>query len=159
MTSESSYFLPMENHYLPQQFYFLDTQSQKSSKKKKDAKKKEILIGPKNNNINFYRILNCHETNDTEILGLTTLMIKNIPMKFMQQDVLQLINPNFHGKYDYFYLPMDLKTQSSVGYAFINFIDPLFILDFYLTFNYIKWSNYMPNCNSGKLGEIVYANM
>ena len=54
---------------------------------------------------------------------------------------------------------MDLKTQSSVGYAFINFIDPLFILDFYLTFNYIKWSNYLPNCNSGKLGEIVYANM
>ena len=73
--------------------------------------------------------------------------------------MLSLINPNFYGKYDYFYLPMDLKTQSSVGYAFINFIDPLFILDFYLTFNYIKWSNYLPNCNSGKLGEIVYANM
>jgi hypothetical protein len=86
-------------------------------------------------------------------------MIKNIPMKFMQQDVLALINPNFYGKYDYFYLPMDLKTQSSVGYAFINFIHPLFILDFYLTFNFIKWSNYMPNCNSGKLGQIVYANM
>jgi hypothetical protein len=56
--------------------------SQKSSKK--DLKKKEFFIGPKNNAINFYRILNCHETFDQEILGLTTLMIKNIPMKFMQ---------------------------------------------------------------------------
>jgi hypothetical protein len=58
-----------------------EVKSQKSSKK--DKNKKEILIGPKNNSINFYRILNCHETYDQEILGLTTLMIKNIPMKFL----------------------------------------------------------------------------
>jgi hypothetical protein len=86
-------------------------------------------------------------------------MIKNIPMKFLQQDVLALINPRFYGKYNYFYLPMDLKTQNSVGYAFINFIDPLFILDFYLSFQRIKWSAFMPNCNSAKLAELVYANM
>jgi len=54
---------------------------------------------------------------------------------------------------------MDLKTQSSVGYAFINFADPLFILDFFLAFHLIKWSDYMPLCNSNKQGEIVYANM
>lgn len=54
---------------------------------------------------------------------------------------------------------MDLKTQSSVGYAFINFIDPMFIPDFYLTFQQIIWSDFMPYCNSNKRGEIVYANM
>ena len=68
------------------------------------------------------------------MLSLTTLMIKNIPVKFLQGDMLKLIDKNFMGKYDYFYLPMDLKTQCSVGFAFINMLHPLYILDFYLEF-------------------------
>jgi RNA recognition motif 2 len=64
----------------------------------------------------------------------TTVMIKNIPNKFKQQTVLDLINMTHKYKYDYFYLPMDLKTQCNVGYAFINFIDPVYILDFFIEF-------------------------
>ena len=140
---------------------FSDTRSQQSAKSSKSKKsvKKQILIGPKNNQIDLKRILLCRQSYDEECESLTTLMIKNIPIKFLQQDMLHLINRNFQGKYDYFYLPMDLKTQSSVGYAFINFIDPMFIPDFYLTFQQIIWADYMPMCNSNKRGEIVYANM
>ena len=44
----------------------------------------------------------------------TTIMIRNIPNKFKQGQLLIMINMNHQGKYDYFYLPMDLKVHQSV---------------------------------------------
>ena len=89
----------------------------------------------------------------------TTLMIRNITTKFMKNDLLKLIDANYYGKYDYFYLPIDLQTQCSIGFAFLNMTHPLFILDFYLEFNYFKWQDLYPDCKSTKCCEIVYANM
>lgn len=86
-------------------------------------------------------------------------MIKNIPIKFTQNDMRKLIDKNFDGKYDFFYLPMDLTTKCNVGFAFINMIHPLFILDFFLEFHCQKWSETVPQCNSQKYCEIMYANM
>lgn len=43
----------------------------------------------------------------------TTIMIRNIPNKFKQGQLLIMINMNHQGKYDYFYLPMDLKVLLS----------------------------------------------
>jgi len=40
-----------------------------------------------------------------------------------------------------------------VGYAFINFVNPLFILPFYENFNAHKWKRF----NSGKICQITYA--
>lgn len=144
----------------------------KVGKHVKNAKvRKKVLIGPKNNQINLEKILLASQQpdgalnrpefieDDEEVLSLTTLMIKNIPVKFLQGDMLTLIDKNFTGKYDYFYLPMDLKTQCSVGFAFINMLHPLYILDFFLEFHQIRWSDHVPLCNSGKYGEIVYANV
>ena len=71
-------------------------------------------------------------------------MIKNIPIKFMQADMLKQIDKNYKGKYDYFYLPMDLQTKNSVGFAFINFLDSMYILDFFLEFNLTKWTDLVP---------------
>jgi len=73
--------------------------------------------------------------------------------------MLKLLNEKFSGKYDFFYLPMDLKTKYNVGFAFINMIHPLFILDFYLEFNAMKWNEKVAECNSQKYCEIMYANM
>lgn len=38
-------------------------------------------------------------------------MIRNIPNKFKLNALLDMINIQHQGKYDYFYLPMDLKVR------------------------------------------------
>jgi len=118
-----------------------------------------VLIGPKNNQIEVERILTARDRGDDEILKQTTLMIRNIPIKFNQQDMIKLIDTKFKNQYDYFYMPKDLKTQCCVGFAFINFVDAIFIVDFYLYFNCIKWSDFIRRCNSNKHCEITYANV
>lgn len=40
----------------------------------------------------------------------TTLMIKNIPNKYTQRMLLQTIDIQFKGTYDFFYLPIDFKV-------------------------------------------------
>lgn len=82
----------------------------------------------------------------------TTLMIKNIPNKYSQVMVLAEINVNHIKKYDFFYLPIDFNNKCNVGYAFINFIDPLNILDFFKEFNNRKWNKF----NSEKICEVRY---
>ena len=81
-----------------------------------------------------------------EILNLknmqTTIMIKNIPNKYTQKMLLQEINENHKGKYDFFYLPIDFKNKCNVGYAFINFVDAIFILKFYEEFNGKNWKRF-----------------
>ena len=72
---------------------------------------------------------------------------------------MRVINKDFRFKYNYVYLPIDLKTRQSVGFAFINMTHPLFVLDFYLEFNFLKWSEACPDCNSKKMCQIVYANV
>lgn len=72
---------------------------------------------------------------------------------------MQLVDEKFSGQYDYFYLPIDVKTQCGVGFGFINMIHPLFILDFFLEFNCVKWSDKIQKCNSTKYCEITYANV
>ena len=70
------------------------------------------------NTINFHAILNGMQT-------LTTVMIKNIPMRFSQQDLLQMIQERHSEAFDYFYLPMDLKVSSGckvLDHTFDNLI-------------------------------------
>jgi hypothetical protein len=50
------------------------------------------------------------------------------------------------------YLPIDFVNQANVGYAFVNFVHPLFILDFYHEFQNRKWSKF----NSNKKCDIKY---
>ena len=85
-------------------------------------------------------------------------MIKNVPIKFSQLDLLTIINKNFKDKFNYFYLPKDLRTQKGMGFAFINLTHWAYIIDFYLEFNCIKWSEYI-QCNSQKYCEISYSNV
>jgi hypothetical protein len=41
----------------------------------------------------------------------TTLMIRNIPNKYSQAAVLDEINEQFLGTFDFFYLPIDFKNR------------------------------------------------
>jgi len=83
----------------------------------------------------------------------TTLMIKNIPNKYDQEMLLGALDKNHKGLYDFFYLPIDFRNKCNVGYAFINFIEPRSIVNFYNEFNNKKWSKF----NSEKVCQLTYA--
>lgn len=83
----------------------------------------------------------------------TTLMIRNIPNKYTQTGVLEEINTNHLGKYDFFYLPIDFKNRCNVGYAFINFNEATHIPAFCEEFNNHKWNHF----NSEKVCQLTFA--
>jgi hypothetical protein len=83
----------------------------------------------------------------------TTLMIRNIPNKYSQRVLLEEINHNHMGRYDFFYLPIDFKNKCNVGYAFINFMDAMAIVSFSNEFNQQRWKNF----NSEKVCALSYA--
>lgn len=85
--------------------------------------------------------------------GKSTLMIRNIPNKYTQDLMLERIDRNFQGHYDFFYLPIDFKNKCNVGYAFINFLQVNSIKPFYQEFNNTKWERF----NSEKICVINYA--
>ncbi|TFY57568.1 hypothetical protein EVG20_g8496 [Dentipellis fragilis] len=52
----------------------------------------------------------------------TTVMIKNIPNKMSDRDLLEFIAAVCPRRIDFFYLRMDFQNGCNVGYAFVNFI-------------------------------------
>ncbi|KAI8233902.1 Meiosis protein mei2 [Colletotrichum sp. SAR 10_98] len=84
----------------------------------------------------------------------TTIMLRNIPNKVDQAMLKRIVDESSWGKYDFMYLRIDFANDCNVGYAFINFVDPLDIVDFVNTRGNQRW-----NCfKSDKVAEISYAN-
>ncbi len=80
-----------------------------------------------------------------------TIMIKNIPNKFNQEYILNIINQNFKGTYDVFVLP--INKFRNFGYAFINFTSIYYIPYFYYIFNDNMWFG----TNSQKVCKLAYS--
>jgi RNA recognition motif 2 len=87
---------------------------------------------------------------------MTTLMIKNIPNRYSQSTLLAEIDSlGFFDKYDFCHMPIDMVNSCNVGYAFINFIDPLDCQKFAQIMKDYKFRTF----RSRKLGTCVPAHI
>ncbi|KAI0248115.1 RNA recognition motif 2-domain-containing protein [Lactifluus subvellereus] len=84
----------------------------------------------------------------------TTVMIKNIPNKMTDKDLMTFIERVCARRIDFFYLRMDFKNGCNVGYAFVNFITVDDLLRFAKARLGIKWNMYA----SEKVLQMSYAN-
>ncbi|KAJ5822902.1 Meiosis protein MEI2 [Penicillium robsamsonii] len=85
----------------------------------------------------------------------STVMIRNIPNKLSSEQLQRIIDESSYGKYDFLYLRMDFTHRCNVGYAFMNFGDPIDILDLVRAREGKTW----PSCISEKRTEISYATL
>ncbi|KAE8145548.1 meiosis protein MEI2 [Aspergillus avenaceus] len=119
----------------------------------------KLLPSPHRDNSRFsdFRVNNQNAVDIERIrLGLdvrTTIMLRNIPNKIDQTMLKAIVDETSHGKYDFMYLRIDFANNCNVGYAFINFEDPIDIIDFVTMRAGRTW-----NCfNSDKVAEVSYA--
>ena len=66
--------------------------------------------------------------------------------------LLERLDQKHAGRYDFFYLPIDLKNNCNVGYAFINLGDPVFVVALYADLAGQMWERF----NSEKICELTY---
>ncbi|XP_051122451.1 protein terminal ear1 [Andrographis paniculata] len=106
----------------------------------------------------------------------TTVMIKNIPNKYSQKLLLNMLdNHCIHcneqlaagdgggdggeeqplSAYDFVYLPIDFINKCNVGYGFVNMTSPEATLRLYKAFHHQNWEVF----NSRKICEVTYARL
>jgi len=80
-------------------------------------------------------------------------MLRNIPNRVDQAGLKKLLDETSFGLYDFMYLRIDFANNCNVGYAFINFVDPMSIVPFAKARAGQKWNLFQ----SDKVAEISYA--
>ncbi|KAG4995536.1 hypothetical protein AAZX31_11G249300 [Glycine max] len=98
----------------------------------------------------------------------TTVMIKNIPNKYSQKLLLNMLDNHCRhcneqiadgeeqqplSSYDFVYLPIDFNNKCNVGYGFVNMTSPEATLRLYKAFHLQHWEVF----NSRKICEVTYA--
>lgn len=84
-----------------------------------------------------------------------TVMLKNIPNKYTSAMLINLLNEDHYGCYDFLYLRMDFLNECNVGYAFINFVNTDYLCTFYYKVHGRGWTKY----SSNKIAEVTYASI
>lgn len=82
----------------------------------------------------------------------TTVMIRNLPIKYTTTDLEQELIP-FNGRFDCLYIPIDFENKGNKGYAFLNLVNPYHVLLFYEVFQGKCWSRH----ESKKICELNFA--
>ncbi|KAG9148917.1 hypothetical protein Leryth_022074 [Lithospermum erythrorhizon] len=99
----------------------------------------------------------------------TTVMIKNIPNKYSQKLLLNMLDNHCIScndqiadgdnqplsSYDFVYLPIDFINKCNVGYGFVNMTTPEATLRLYKAFHHGTWEVF----NSRKICEVTYARL
>lgn len=83
----------------------------------------------------------------------TTIMLRNIPNRVDQAGLKRILDESSFGQYDFMYLRIDFANNCNVGYAFINFVDPMAIIPFAQMRAGQRWGLFQ----SDKVAEISYA--
>jgi hypothetical protein len=139
----------IKENKIDNQFQFHQQQQQQQQPPNNPTPPVTTTSGRSSNAIDLFKIMNGHDTR-------TTFMIKNIPNKYTQKMLLEMIDESHKGTYDFVYLRMDFKNKCNVGYAFINFIEPSkAAVSFALRVVGKKWKLF----NSDKICELTYANI
>lgn len=73
----------------------------------------------------------------------TTVMVRNLPNNFSRQSLQDLLDKEgFEKQYDFIYLPIDFKSNASLGYAFVNLATPEVAERFWEVFQgFSKWNS------------------
>ncbi|GAA5846981.1 hypothetical protein JCM9279_006979 [Rhodotorula babjevae] len=103
---------------------------------------------PASNVLNFERI-------ERGLDVRTTVMIKNIPNKLKDYEVMALIEEVVGRSFDFFYLRTDYSNDCNVGYGFCNFTSTSALLAFAKARLGTRWNL----CASDKLCVLSYANI
>jgi hypothetical protein len=72
----------------------------------------------------------------------TTVMLRNIPNRVNSNDLKHFVDEACRFKYDFIYLRIDFVNDCNVGYAFINFTKPDYVLDFFRFAQGYSWEKY-----------------
>ncbi|XP_066315586.1 protein terminal ear1-like [Miscanthus floridulus] len=98
----------------------------------------------------------------------TTVMIRNIPNKYSQKLLLNMLDNHCiqsnewiaasgegqpFSSYDFVYLPIDFNNKCNVGYGFVNLTSPEATVRLYKAFHKQPWEVY----NSRKICQVTYA--
>lgn len=56
--------------------------------------------------------------------------------------IIEMLNEYHWGEYDFVYLRIDFKNRCNVGYAFINFTNPIYVMNFVQRVSGRKWARF-----------------
>jgi hypothetical protein len=69
----------------------------------------------------------------------TTVILRNLPCPFLREHLIKEMDAKgFAGLYNFVYMPIDFRTEMSMGYAFVNLVNVEEVQRFVLAFNGFK---------------------
>lgn len=84
----------------------------------------------------------------------TTIMLRNLPNRWQCDDLKECLDKTSAGNYDFSYLRIDFRLGTNVGYAFVNFTDPVHVISFVQHYVGNEWQ---PGSWPRKVAQVSYA--